>query len=129
MPHRVGIASPFEEGGVFATVELSNASVSSSGTYLRKWKIGADEFRHIVFPTSVRAGEECASVTVIDPLGAVSDAFATAIFAAGAKKGMDIALSAGIDALVVKEDRKIVTTPGFDEKYVLRAGLPSVETR
>lgn len=58
----------------------------------------------------------------------MSDAFATAIFAAGAKKGMDIAISAGVDALVVKEDRKIVTTPGFGEKYSLRAGPPSGET-
>ena len=59
-------------------------------------------------------------MTVIDALGSVSDAFATAIFAAGAEKGMEIALSAGLDALVVREDRKIITTPGFTDKYFLR---------
>ncbi|MFZ3233521.1 MAG: FAD:protein FMN transferase [Patescibacteria group bacterium] len=63
-------------------MELSNVSISSSGEYLRKWRVGEDEFRHIVFPTTVPAGEECASVTVVDPSGAVSDAFATALFAA-----------------------------------------------
>lgn len=50
----------------------------------------------------------------------MSDAFATALFAAGAAEGLEIAVSAGIDALVVKTDRKIVTTPGFSEKYGLR---------
>lgn len=63
---------------------------------------------------------------MIDPLGAVSDAFATAVFAAGAKKGLNIALSAGIDALIVSEDRKIVTTPGFSEKYFFRSGSSSI---
>lgn len=81
--------------------------------------MGDDEFRHIVFPGSVLPGDECASVTVIDASCAVSDAFATAVFAAGADKGLEMASSAGIDALIVRSDRKILTTPGFAEKYAL----------
>ena len=87
--------------------------------------MGEDEFRHIVFPTVVAPGEECASVTVVHPSGAVSDAFATAIFAAGASEGLEIAVSASVDALVVRTDRSVVTTPGFVEKYALRTGEAS----
>lgn len=115
--------SPFEEGGVFGTVQVSDASVSSSGSYLRKWKIGNDEYRHIVFPTAIAAGDECSSVTVVDASGAVSDAFATALFSAGVSKGMEIAVSAGVDALFVKTDRSILHTPGFAEKWKLKTSL------
>lgn len=78
--------SPFDEGGIFATVDVSDVSVSTSGNYVRKWKTSEGEFSHIVFPSSVPAGESCASVTVVHLEAAVSDAFATALFAAGIER-------------------------------------------
>jgi thiamine biosynthesis lipoprotein ApbE len=54
----VGIDSPFIKDQIFATLELENKAIATSGIYKRKWNIdlgpnnGNKEFNHIINPIS-----------------------------------------------------------------------------
>ena len=68
----VGITHPADPTAVFATVDLANASVATSGRYER-----GDHIRGIT------TADRLTSVSVVGPELATADALATAVFASG----------------------------------------------
>lgn len=109
-PHEIAIASPFVPDETIGTVALSDASVSTSGSSVRRWK-AADgrELHHLRSPYG-HPTDDIASVTVLAPNGRLSDALATGLFAAGLERGVGIARKNGIDAIFVTRDGGLVST-------------------
>ncbi len=88
----VGIERPEIGGGRIAgTVELSGMSVATSGNYRQR--------RHLIDPSTGEAVDaEMMSVCVLHRSAMVADAWATALFVAGAEKGIRLADGAGLAA-------------------------------
>ena len=73
---RVGIAHPHRPDTLFATVDLADAAIATSGRYER-----GDHVRRA--PSATGRPDELAGVTVVGPELATADALATAVLAGG----------------------------------------------
>jgi thiamine biosynthesis lipoprotein len=104
---RVGIQHPVERNAVAGIVELTDAAIATSGEYRR----GA----HIADPHTGMAPHGVLSVTLTGVELATADAYATAIFAMGSERGPAWlgSLPSGYDALMILDDGRVLSTPGF----------------
>lgn len=108
---KVAIRNPFQKDKTLGTLEVSNASVSTSGNYEKYFETDGKRYTHILDPRTRMPVEGVASVSVIAPSGAASDALSTAIFVGG----LDLAAKAKVEAMLVTSDPKAdaKTTPGW----------------
>lgn len=108
-PWKIGIRNPFNGDEIIKTVQVSNAGVATSGTYVRG--------QHIYNPLKDSEADEVASLTVIGPAIYDADRFATAAFAMG-KSGIELIESLkGFEGYMVTPDKRATFTSGF-ERYV-----------
>lgn len=108
---RIGIAHPVHEGQFAAVVQGSDFAVATSGT--------AERGEHIVDPVAGRPANGFLSVTLIGARIALTDAYATAVFAMGPELGMAWAeRRAGIEAFGMLPDGSARQTSGFG-KFLL----------
>lgn len=77
----IWIPSPFESGKIIETLDISQKSISTSGTYVRNWEISWEQKNHIMNPFSSDSQQDLVSVSVIDFYGYKTDALATALVA------------------------------------------------
>ena len=118
-PWTVGITDPFSPSEIFLTVEAENTNVITSGAYQRFFELGGKVYHHIISPeTGYPAETDVASVSVISPDGTLADTLSTAIFVSGSEKGVEIAKSFDVDAIIIKKDGSVIATDGV--KYNLR---------
>ena len=101
---------PWED--IFATLELRDKAISTSGDYQRFFIKDGRRYFHILDPaTGFPADTDLISVTVLAPEGYVTDSLATAVFVLGVEKGMKLLGSMGIDGVLVCADKKVLLTP------------------
>ena len=105
-PWRIGIADPFQRGGLALVVVARDCAVATSGLAERGW--------HILDPHTGRAACGLASLTVIGPSLTLADAYATAAFAMGPALARDWTESVdGYEAFAITSDGHTWQTPGF----------------
>jgi thiamine biosynthesis lipoprotein len=102
---RVGIRSPLDAHQVVAVVEGNDLAVATSGAYARG--------EHVLDPHSAAPPGGILSVTITGPLLATADAYATAAFAMGERAALWTAALDGYEALTIRADRQMLSTPGF----------------
>lgn len=119
--YKIGIRDP--EGGendYMATIELDGKFVSTSGTYERGFTENGVYYHHVLDPKTGRPVENgLVAAAVLCDSGVLSDIYSTALLVMGLEKGLAFAQEHGADALFLTEDKRIVTTDGFAEKYGL----------
>lgn len=113
-PFTVGIRHPVNTQSLIKKAHVSNASLVTSGSYLRYVTVGGKSYHHIIDPETLYPAEGLLSVTVHAPDSAVADALSTALFIVGIG-GADALLSRfdGASAFFVNSDGTTVTTDGF----------------
>lgn len=122
---RVGIQHP-RQPRYFAFVEVTNASVATSGDYEHAFEYEGRRYHHILDPHTGFPSERSTSVTVIAPTGLAADAVDTAVFVLGPEEGLArLARAPGgpIEAIIVDPEMRIFATPGGATSLVLRAAL------
>ena len=109
---QVGIMNPFKNEEIVKTVELRNAGMATSGTYVRG--------EHIYNPHRREESiNDIISLTVIGPNVYGADRMATAAFAMG-KEGINFIESLpGFAGYLIDRDGIATMTSGF-EKYVIK---------
>ena len=120
---RVGVEAPnLAARTVYATLDLVDQAIATSGDYRSFYDEEGARFAHIIDPRSGRpiryAG---ASVSVVHVDCAMADGWATALSVLGPEDGYDLALREGIAALFVMESPdgfRSRATPAFLEKVV-----------
>lgn len=115
-PWRVGIQDPWKErGATFAVVPVRNMAVVSSGTYERFFEQGGRRYHHIIDPdTGYPAETGIVSATVLARHAVDADALSTTVFLLGPSDGMKlITRLAGVEAVVVTDDRQVIISPGL----------------
>jgi thiamine biosynthesis lipoprotein len=104
---RVGIRHPHDAQVLAAVIEVEDMAVATSGLYER----GA----HVVAPHSGCAPEGVLSVTVVGPELGTTDAYATAALAMGVRGAAWTLGLADHEAMTIRADETVLTTPGFPE--------------
>jgi thiamine biosynthesis lipoprotein len=110
---RIGIQHPRENDAFAALTQLENRCLATSGDYETAF---SDDFsrHHILDPHTGQSPGELASVSVLAPTAMAADAFSTALFVLGEKRGMELlSQHKDTDALLILKNSRRVATAGF----------------
>lgn len=115
---KIGIKKPFadEDDDIFATVEVKDKSVVTSGIYERYFKVNDNIYHHIIdTKTGYPVENDLYSVTVISDSSEDGDALSTSLLSLGSKKGIELlnTLDKNIEAVFITKDYEIILTDGL----------------
>lgn len=121
-PWRVGIRDP--RGGpedYFATLQVTNASVSTSGDYERYFILEGARYHHILDPRSGMPARGLRSATVVSADATLADALSTALLVLGAEAGMPVVEALeGVDAVLVDEAGEVIVSSGIGDRLLIQ---------
>ncbi len=115
----VGINSPYTKDTIFATINVENTAIATSGNYKRKWTIENKEYNHIINPMTTENNNEIISITLIAETCYIADAYATACIAMGLKKTLEFLRKNHIEGLIMCTNKKIYATTWM-KKYAIQ---------
>lgn len=117
----VGVRNPFKGAAdVVGKLSLSDASVSTSGSYERYFYEKGKAYHHIINPKSGYPAEnDLISVTVISNDGFLSDALSTACFVLGYEDSLEILKEYNAQALFIFKDKSIKATDKAKQCFTL----------
>ncbi len=124
-PWRVGIQNP-RDSSYFGFVDVTDASVSTSGDYEHSYFYQGKRYHHIIDPHTGFPADKAASVTVIASTGLWADAVDTAVFILGPKRGLRALANAPggpIDGILVDPELRVYATPGGARRLVMATHL------
>lgn len=107
---RFGIRNPFQHAEIVKVIQLSNAGMATSGTYVRG--------EHIYNPKTNKPANEIISLTVIGPNVYEADRFATGAFAMGQAGIQFIEALPGFEGYMIDHRGTATMTSGFT-RYVV----------
>lgn len=118
---KLGLRSPFDEGS-FATLEVSDCAVITSGGYERYF-VGDDgeTYWHILdSETGKPAHSGLVSVTIVGKDGRLCDALSTSLFVVGLNDATELWKQRDdFEMVLVTDDGKIYLTEGLEESFSL----------
>lgn len=112
----VGVQDPSQEQGSYlATLQVSDQSVVTSGTYERYFTYEGKQYHHILDPfTGFPADNGLTSVTILSDSSMQGDALSTTCLLMGLDKGLALVESLdGVEALFITEDGTMTRSSGF----------------
>ncbi|MBI5509263.1 MAG: FAD:protein FMN transferase [Deltaproteobacteria bacterium] len=114
----IGIRDPFATG-IYATVEIENEGISTSGNYERFFIRDGVRYHHILDPKTGRPTTGLASATVIAKRALFTDSWDTATFVLGKERGLAAATRLGFDVLFIDEAHGTASTPGMAKRITV----------
>jgi thiamine biosynthesis lipoprotein len=114
-PWRLGIADPRgKEGEVFASVEVSNGTFSTSGDYERFFIKGGVRYHHLLDPDSGHPATLSRSVTIVADSAMLADVLSTGVFILGPEAGMAlIEKLPQVEGVIVAATNKVTISSGL----------------
>ncbi len=122
-PWRLGIRDPRGPADrVFATLELTDATFSTSGDYERFFMKGGRRYHHILDLAVGEPARLCRSVTLVTDRAVVADALAKGVFILGPDEGMAlIERTPGVQGVIVSARNEVSISSGLKDRLVLLA--------
>lgn len=119
-PWKVGIQNPFgEKGDDVGRVDLTEASLVTSGVYERYYVVGGKKYHHIIDPDTLYPADYFVSVSILCPDSGRADAL-TKVFNMPFENGLTLVESLpDVEALWVFPDGTVKYSSGF-EKYIAK---------
>jgi len=104
-PWRVGIRDPRGPGDdSFATLDLTNSGVSTTGDYERSFILDGVRYHHVLDPRTGRPSHGVRAVSVVSPDATLADALSTALMILGVERGMKLVESLdGVEAVFIDD--------------------------
>lgn len=118
----VGIQNPRQtdrDDEIIARVTLRDKAISTSGDYQRFFIMDGRRYHHLLIPGTGYPADSCQSVSVIADEGVMTDALSTALFILGPAKGLELANTMGIDAMIIDRNGSLHTTSGLQGKLII----------
>jgi hypothetical protein len=113
---------PHENAAPLTALRLSNASVATSGGYLRSYTIGDRRHSHLLDPRTGRAAQGTASATVVAGTSVVANALATSLWVLSIDDGLQLLSELpGVECLLVAADGRQWRSGGFQQLQVALA--------
>ena len=111
-----------QAGRAFATVELSNATLSTSGDYERFFIKDGVRYHHILDPDRGEPARGCRSVTIVAERAVLADALSTGVFVLGPTAGMALVEKLpGVEAVIVSSTNDVLISSGLRGKVTMLA--------
>jgi len=122
-PWRLGIRDPRGPAErIFAALDLSDGTFSTSGDYERFFVKGGVRYHHII---DLRVGEParlCRSVTLVTDRAVIADALAKGVFILGPDAGMAlIERTPGVQGVIVSAKNEVSISSGLRSRLILLA--------
>jgi thiamine biosynthesis lipoprotein len=120
-PWRLGIANPRgAPDESFATVELRDRTLSTSGDYERFFIHEGQRYHHILDPDTGQPARGCVSVTIVAESATVADGLSTGVFILGPKAGLALVERLpGVEAVIVSAGNQVLISSGLLGKVQL----------
>lgn len=117
-PWRLGIADPRNaDGPPFATIELSDLTLSTSGDYERFFMKDGVRYHHILDLRTGQPARRCRSVTLVSKQAVVADALAKGVFVLGPEEGMAlIERLPDVEGVIVSAANEVLVSSGLKGK-------------
>jgi thiamine biosynthesis lipoprotein len=110
-PWTIGIASPYHRRLPFASLDLTNTAIATSGSYEKFAVIDGKRYSHTIDPRTGLPVTGIKSVTMICPSGELADALATPVMVMGCKVGLNLINQLkGVACIVIDDDDKLYTS-------------------
>jgi FAD:protein FMN transferase len=115
-PWRLGIQDPRGPADkIFASVELSDSTFSTSGDYERFFIRNGKRYHHILDPATGEPAQGSRSVTVLASSAAIADGLSTGVFIMGPEAGMAlIERLPDVEGIIVGSDNKVLVSSGLE---------------
>jgi FAD:protein FMN transferase len=122
-PWRVGIRDPRGAADqVFATLDLSDGTFSTSGDYERYFIEGGRRYHHILDPDRGEPARGCRSVTIVSNRAVLADALSTGVFVLGPTAGMAlIERLPDVEGVIVSAQNEVLVSSGLAGRLVITA--------
>jgi thiamine biosynthesis lipoprotein len=119
-PWRLGIRDPRGPADkIFAAIDLSNGTFSTSGDYERFFLKDGKRYHHII---DVRVGQParaCRSVTLVTDRAVIADALAKGVFILGPEGGMAlIERLPHVEGVIVSANNEVLVSSGLKDRLV-----------
>jgi thiamine biosynthesis lipoprotein len=115
----IAVDDPFEPGRDLALLRLAGGAVTTSSSVKRRWSTGSGAAHHLIDPGTGRPAESgLAAVTVVAGAAAWGEVHAKAALIAGVQRGRTLIEDAGMCALLVADDRTVVTAGPMEDFLV-----------
>lgn len=117
-PWRLGIADPrAPDGAIFARVDLSDSTFSTSGDYERSFVKDGVRYHHIIDPSTGQPSRLCRSVTIVAKEATLADGLSTSVFLLGPEPGMAlIEKLPDVEGVIVGADNQVHVSSGLQGK-------------
>jgi len=110
-PWTIGIADPDKKDYPFASLQLKDTSVATSGNYEKFALINGVKYSHTIDPKTGYPVRGIKSVTIICPNAEIADAMATPVMVMGIKAGMGLINQVkNIGCILIDDDNIIYTS-------------------
>ena len=111
-PWKVGIEKPVSQSREpYQIVELKNQSLASSGDYRNFFEVDGKRYSHTIDPrTGYPVSHSVTATSVISQDCMTADAFATALMVLGEKEGVQAAVRADVEALLLIKQKNGITS-------------------
>lgn len=121
-PWRLGIQDPRGPGGTpFATVELSDATFSTSGDYERYFEQDGVRYHHILDPKTGQPARGTRSVTIVAREALWADGLSTGVFILGPERGMALVERLpDVEAVIVTADNQVRVSSGLRDRVAVQ---------
>jgi len=109
-PWQVGVRNPRNKTDILHPLKIrKNMALATSGDY--------EQFQHITDPVAGTPALSVSSVTILSKNATLADAYATAVFVLGTKKGMDVVNTLDdIEVLLIDSDGNEFSSKNFWEQ-------------
>ena len=112
---RLGIADPrAPDGPSFATIELQDQTLSTSGDYERFFMKDGVRYHHILDLSTGQPARLCRSVTLVTSRAVIADALAKGVFILGPEEGMAlIERLPDVEGVIVSSANEVLVSSGL----------------
>ena len=112
----------------FATIDLSDATLSTSGDYERFFIKDGQRYHHLLDPDTGQPARGCVSVTIVAKTATMADALSTGVFILGPEKGLALVERLqDVEAVIVTADNQVLISSGLQGR--VRVAHPPTRTR
>lgn len=108
-PWKIGVQNPRIPEKIIAVLPLDNEAVATSGDYQRYFFYKNIRYHHIMDPATGEPAMKAISATVIGPDAVMADAYSTAVFVMGKKKGLEFLNKEKLQGIIIDEDGAVMT--------------------
>jgi thiamine biosynthesis lipoprotein len=120
-PWKLGIADPRDPSGAsFATIDLSNATLSTSGDYERFFLKDGRRYHHLLDPDAGMPATGCRSVTIVTDSALLADGLSTGVFILGPEEGMSLIERLDkVEGVIVTSSNDVLISSGLKGRLEL----------